>query len=214
MAAVPGHPPRALHDLASARTSGATSSRRSTSVPALCDHVHLPVQSGSTRVLRAMRRTYTREEYLEKIVLIREAGGRSASRRTSSWAFPARPSEDFEQTLSLLDAAQYRRRVLVSNIRRGRIRRRAPMADAVPEEEKARRLASRCRSASAEIQVQRNKSLVGQTFEVLVDGAGAHRESQWSGRTSSNRVLNFTSPRDRPFGTISCKFANNGRGSE
>src|SRR6202795_3918532 len=77
------------------------------SVPALCDHVHLPVQSGSTRVLRAMQRTYTREEYLEKIALIRSARRSISVTSDIIVGFPGETEEDVADTLSLLDAAQY-----------------------------------------------------------------------------------------------------------
>src|SRR6202795_1908360 len=77
------------------------------SVPALCDHVHLPVQSGSTRVLRAMQRTYTREEYLEKIALIRSARRSISVTSDIIVGFPGETEGDVADTLSLLDAAQY-----------------------------------------------------------------------------------------------------------
>src|SRR5579863_8885283 len=75
--------------------------------PELCDHVHLPVQSGSTRILRAMLRTYTREEYLEKIAMIREARRPISVTSDIIVGFPGETEEDLEETLSLLDAAQY-----------------------------------------------------------------------------------------------------------
>jgi tRNA-2-methylthio-N6-dimethylallyladenosine synthase len=159
---------------------------------ALCDHVHLPVQSGSTRVLRAMKRTYTREEYLEKIGLIR--GARRPISITTDFivGFPGETDEDFDETLSLLDVAQYDGTFSFQYSPRPHTAA-ALMADPVPESEKARRLQA-LQERQRGIQVQRNQSLVGQTFEVLVEGA-SRRESQWSGRTSSNRVLNFTSSR-------------------
>src|ERR1035438_9372309 len=75
--------------------------------PQLCEHVHLPVQSGSTAVLRAMQRTYTREEYLEKIALIRAANRPIAITTDVIVGFPGETEKDLEDTLSLLDAAQY-----------------------------------------------------------------------------------------------------------
>jgi tRNA-2-methylthio-N6-dimethylallyladenosine synthase len=161
------------------------------SVPTLCDHVHLPVQSGSTRVLRSMQRTYTRDEYLEKIALIRSA--RRAISVTSDIivGFPGETEEDLAATLSLLDAAQYdgvfafqySPRPNTSSLQ---------MADTISEQEKGRRLAI-VQDRQREIQVVRNHELVGQTFEVMVDGA-SRRPGQWAGRTSSNRILNFSSP--------------------
>src|ERR1700722_10569172 len=76
-------------------------------VPELCDHVHLPVQSGSTRILRAMRRTYTREEYLEKVAWIREARRPMSITSDIIVGFPGEREEDFEESVSLLDAVGY-----------------------------------------------------------------------------------------------------------
>src|SRR5665213_1609414 len=124
--------------------------------PQVCDHVHLPVQSGSTRVLRAMLRTYTREEYLEKIALIR------AARRTISVTsdiivgFPGETEEDFEETLSLLDVAQYDGVFAFQYSPRPNTSAQH-MPDAIPEEEKGRRLA-RLMDYQRDIQQRRNLS--------------------------------------------------------
>src|SRR5213594_2330293 len=75
--------------------------------PKICDHVHLPVQSGSTRVLRAMQRTYSREEYLEKIAMMRAASRPIAITTDIIVGFPGETESDFEETLSLLDEVQY-----------------------------------------------------------------------------------------------------------
>src|SRR5689334_13319108 len=158
--------------------------------PALCDHVHLPVQSGSTRVLRAMQRTYTREEYLEKISLIRRARRPISITTDFIVGFPGETEQDFGETLSLLDAAQFDGAFVFQYSPRPHTPA-AVMADAVPESEKQRRLQTVLERQRA-IQTQRNQSLAGQVFEVLVEGA-SRRETQWTGRTSSNRVLNFTS---------------------
>jgi tRNA-2-methylthio-N6-dimethylallyladenosine synthase len=158
--------------------------------PALCDHVHLPAQSGSTRVLRAMQRTYTREEYLEKIALIRNAR-RSISITTDIIVgFPGETGFEFEETLSLLDEVRYDGLFSFKYSPRPNTPALS-MADPVPEEEKGRRL-SVLQEEQRQIQSVRNAALVGQTLEVLVEGK-SRRENQWAGHTSSNRVLNFTS---------------------
>jgi tRNA-2-methylthio-N6-dimethylallyladenosine synthase len=167
------------------------------SIPELCDHVHLPVQSGSSRILRAMQRTYTREEYLEKIAMIRAARRPISVTSDIIVGFPGEADEDLEDTLSLLDAAQYdgvyafqySPRPNTSSLHKD---------DAIPAQEKGRRLAV-VQDHQREIQVARNNQLLGQTFEVLVDGA-SRRPGQWSGRSSSNRILNFTSPCTRLLG--------------
>ena len=166
-------------------------------VPELCDHVHLPVQSGSTRILREMLRTYTREEYLEKIAMIREARRPISVTSDIIVGFPGETEEDVEETLSLLDAAQYDGVFTFQYSPRPNTTAQH-MPDAISEEEKGRRLA-RVMDRQREIQRARNEALVGQTFEVLVDGA-SRRAGQWSGRCSSNRILNFTSPQENLLG--------------
>jgi tRNA-2-methylthio-N6-dimethylallyladenosine synthase len=159
--------------------------------PGVCDHVHLPVQSGSTRVLRAMQRTYTREEYLEKIALIRSAQRPISITTDIIVGFPGETDEDFAETLNLLDEAQYDGAYIFKYSPRPNTSAKS-MPDAIPEEEKGRRL-SVLQERQRQIQTVRNESLVGQTFEVLVDG-DSWREGQWAGRTSSNRMVNFNSP--------------------
>ena len=161
-------------------------------VPEICDHVHLPVQSGSTRVLRAMQRTYTREEYMEKIALIRAARRPISLTSDIIVGFPGETDRDFEETLSLLDVAQYDSTFSFQFSPRPNTPA-LRMPDAVPEEEKGRRLAV-LQQRQREIQTARNQTRVGQTFEVHVDGA-SRKAGQWAGRTSSNHILNFTSPR-------------------
>src|SRR2546427_5106699 len=158
--------------------------------PALCDHVHLPVQAGSTRVLRAMQRTYTREEYLEKIGLIRRARRPISITTDIIVGFPGESEQDFEETLSLLDAAQFDGAFSFQYSPRPHTPA-AVMADPVPPGGKLRRLQA-LQERQRAIQLRRNQGLEGQVFEVLVEGP-SRRETQWTGRTSSNRVLNFTS---------------------
>jgi tRNA-2-methylthio-N6-dimethylallyladenosine synthase len=166
-------------------------------VPAICEHVHLPVQSGSTKLLRAMARTYTREEYLEKIALLRAAKREISLTTDIIVGFPGEAEKEFEETLSLLDAAQfdgafsfkYSPRPNTPSLK---------MKDAIPEEEKSRRLGILLEK-QREIQRKRNERLVGETIEVMVEGK-SRREQQWSGRTSSNRVVNFTSREEKSLG--------------
>jgi tRNA-2-methylthio-N6-dimethylallyladenosine synthase len=165
--------------------------------PALCDHIHLPVQSGSTRVLRAMKRTYTREEYLEKIDLIRSARRPISITTDIIVGFPGETEADFEETLDLLDVAQYDGAFSFKFSPRPNTAAQH-MPDAIPEEEQGRRLTV-LQERQRQIQTRRNETLVGQTCEVLVDGRSA-RQGQWAGRTSSNRVVNFSSPRTNLLG--------------
>jgi tRNA-2-methylthio-N6-dimethylallyladenosine synthase len=166
-------------------------------VPALCDHIHLPVQSGSTRVLQSMRRTYSREEYLEKISCIRRAQRPITVTTDIIVGFPGETERDFEDTITLLEAVRYDGVFSFKYSPRPNTPALS-MADAIPEEEKGRRLAI-LQDRQRQIQIERNENLVGETFEVLVDGRHAAR-GQWSGRTTGNRVLNFTSRRESILG--------------
>ncbi|HVN08088.1 MAG TPA: tRNA (N6-isopentenyl adenosine(37)-C2)-methylthiotransferase MiaB [Patescibacteria group bacterium] len=165
--------------------------------PNICDQVHLPVQSGSTAVLRRMLRTYTREEYLEKIAMLRGARRPIALSTDIIVGFPGETDEEFADTLSLLDAAQFDQIFSFKFSPRPNTAA-GQMHDALPEEEKGRRLAVLL-ERQRQIQLARNQSLVGQSFEVLVDNRG-HKPGQWAGRTTSNRVVNFLSPRSDLLG--------------
>jgi len=166
--------------------------------PKVCEHVHLPVQSGSTKVLQAMQRTYTREQYLEKVAMIRGARRPIAITTDIIVGFPGESEADFEETLSLLDQVRYDSlfsfkyspRPNTASLR---------LNDVVPEEEKSRRLAV-LQDKQREIQSAGNKQLIGETFEVLVSGK-SRRENQWSGYTSSCRLANFTSHAKELLGT-------------
>jgi tRNA-2-methylthio-N6-dimethylallyladenosine synthase len=156
----------------------------------ICNHVHLPVQSGSSRVLRAMQRTYSREEYVEKIAMIRSAKRRTAITTDVIVGFPGETAADFDQTLSLLDAVKYdgvfsfkyspRPNTLAST-----------MLDAIPEEEKSFRLGL-LQEKQRVIQSETLQSLLGEVYEVHVDGK-SKKENSWYGHSSCNRVVSLTS---------------------
>ncbi len=167
-------------------------------IPALCDHIHLPVQSGSTRILKAMRRTYTRDEYLEKIASIRAARRPISLTSDIIVGFPGETEEDFQDTLTLLTASQYDGVYSFKYSPRPNTPALS-MDDAIPEDEKSRRLAA-LMDHQRQIQIARNDALIGQSFEVHVDGHNPQKKI-WGGRTSCNRLLNFTSPLDTLLGT-------------
>lgn len=158
--------------------------------PRLCEHVHLPVQSGSTRVLERMRRGYSREEYLERIGWIRSARRPISITTDIIVGFPGETDEDFADTLSLLETVQFDG-VFAFKYSPRPDTPAAQWEDQIPEEEKGRRLAVLL-DRQREIQQQRNAAWVGRSVEVLVDGWHQSRQ-QWTGRTSGNRVVNFTS---------------------
>ena len=166
-------------------------------IPALCDHIHLPVQSGSTRILKAMRRTYTRDEYLEKVASIRAARRPISITSDIIVGFPGESDEDFADTLSLLTASQYDGVYSFKYSPRPNTPALS-MDDAIPEDEKSRRLAA-LMDHQRQIQIARNDALVGANFEVHVDGHNPQKQV-WGGRTTCNRLLNFTSPLDTLLG--------------
>ena len=164
----------------------------------ICDHVHLPAQSGSTEVLRAMQRTYSREEYLDKIAMMRDASRPIAITTDIIVGFPGETDADFGQTLSLLEEVRYDSLYAFKYSPRPNTPSLA-MKDAIPEEEKSRRLAL-LQERQREIQTAKNATLVGETFEILVSGK-SRRENQWFGYSTSHRVLNFASQEKELLGT-------------
>jgi len=160
-------------------------------VPTLCDHVHLPVQSGSTRMLDAMQRLYTRDQYLERIAWMKSAKREISITTDMIVGFPGETESDFAETLSLLDevgydavfAFKYSPRPNTPSIK---------LEDAIPDEEKARRL-DVLMSRQREIQITNYKRYIGAKCEVMVEGKNEAR-SQWMARTSHNKTLNFTAP--------------------
>ena len=161
------------------------------SVPTLCDHVHLPVQSGSTRVLDAMQRLYTREEYLERISWI-QAARRDISITTDLIVgFPGETERELEETLSLLDLVGYDSAFTFKYSPRPNTPA-LQLDDAIPDAEKARRLAV-VNEKQRQVSAHRNKRHLGQIIEVMVEGKNAAR-GQWVGRTSQIKVMNFTVP--------------------
>jgi len=168
------------------------------SEPKLCNHVHLPVQSGSTKVLREMKRTYTREEYLEKIAMIRDAARPIAITTDVIVGFPGESEADFNDTLSLLEVVKFDAMFTFKYSPRPNTSA-MHMDDAIPEEEKCRRLAILL-ERQREIQTTKHQTMLGSTWEVLVSGKSRH-ENQWSGYTSSHRIINFASSAHELLGT-------------
>jgi tRNA-2-methylthio-N6-dimethylallyladenosine synthase len=160
-------------------------------VQALCDHVHLPVQSGSTRVLDAMQRLYSREQYLERINWMKSARRQISITTDVIVGFPGETEADFMETLSLLEEVGYDG---VFSFKYS-ARPNTPaltLDDAIPEAEKSRRLEV-LMSKQKEIQKTRYRKYVGTECEVMVEGHNDAR-AQWIGRTSQNKTLNFTAP--------------------
>jgi tRNA-2-methylthio-N6-dimethylallyladenosine synthase len=158
-------------------------------VPALCDHVHLPVQSGSTRVLEAMQREYTREDYLQRIAWIKSARREISITTDIIVGFPSEVEAEFEETLTLLDEVGYDGTFSFKYSPRPNTPAQI-MADSIPDAEKARRLAI-LQEHQRDIQKRLSARHVGQILEVMVEGKNEAR-GQLIGRTSQNKTLNFT----------------------
>ena len=178
------------------------------SVPALCGHIHLPVQSGSSRILKEMRRTYTRAEYLERISWIRAAQRESSITTDIIVGFPGETDAEFTETLSLLDGVKFDGVFAFKYSPRPNTSAK-DMPDAIPEEVKSQRLAI-LQQRQREIQISENQKFLASEFEVLVDGRHESR-GQWSGRTTSNRIVNFTSPAQNLLGQY-CQVKITGAG--
>jgi tRNA-2-methylthio-N6-dimethylallyladenosine synthase len=158
-------------------------------LPSLCEHIHLPLQSGSSTILKRMRRTYTRERYLDRIALIREHVPDCAITTDIIVGFPGETEGDFEQTLSLAEEVGYDGAfTFIYSPRRGT--EAATLPDQVPHEVKVQRL-ERLVEVVQRRAAERAQRFVGQTLEVLVEGPSRHDPSRLRGRCRHNKVVNF-----------------------
>jgi len=161
-------------------------------MPALCQHLHLPVQSGANRILAAMNRGYTREQYLDRVAALRSACPDIALTTDLIVGFPGETEADFQETLSLMGEAAFDAAFSFKYSPRPQTRA-ASLPDQVPEAVKAARLA-RLQALQAELTLRSNARLVGQVSEVLVEGASRRSPRELSGRLRTNQVVNFPGP--------------------
>ena len=163
--------------------------RAMASLPAVCPWLHLPVQSGSTRVLELMNRGYSREHYLGLVDLVRQHCPQITLGTDIIVGYPGETEQEFQQTLSLLDRVQYDTVYSFKySVRPGTTA--ADQPDDVPEADKARRLAQ-LQGRQDEITRQRLARFVGQTLQVLVEGPSRRGLPQLSGRSPGNHVVNL-----------------------
>ena len=162
-------------------------------LPKICRHLHLPVQSGSTRVLEAMRRRYTRESYLDLVARIRASLPDVALSTDMIVGFPGETAADFDDTLSLTAAVRYTSMFSFKYSPRPNTLAAKRLHDEVDEEEKTRRIVA-LQALQRDIQSGLNEALVGRTLEVLVDAASRRRDTELSGRTTTNVVVNLPGP--------------------
>ena len=159
-------------------------------LPKVCRHLHLPVQSGSTRVLSAMRRRHTREHYLDLVHRLRDAMPDIALSTDMIVGFPGETPEDFEETLSLTSAVRFHSMFSFKYSPRPNTLALKRLPDDVPEEEKTRRIVE-LQALQGQIQQDLYAGYIGRTLEVLVDSTSRRRSWEVSGRTSGNTVVNF-----------------------
>jgi tRNA-2-methylthio-N6-dimethylallyladenosine synthase len=162
-------------------------------LPKICRHLHLPVQSGSTAVLDAMRRRYTRDSYLELVDRIRESLPDVALSTDMIVGFPGETERDFDDTLSLTARVRYHSMFSFKYSPRPNTLAEKRLADDVAEDEKTRRIVA-LQAAQRAIQTELNAGLVGTAVDVLVDAASRRRDTEVSGRTSQNVVVNVPGP--------------------
>jgi tRNA-2-methylthio-N6-dimethylallyladenosine synthase len=158
-------------------------------LPALCDHIHLPLQSGSSPVLKRMRRTYTRERYLDRVALIREHVPDCSITTDIIVGFPGETEGDFEQTLEVAEAVGYDGAfTFVYSPRRGT--EAAVLPDQVPHDVKVARMERLVEVVQRRAR-ERAQRFVGRTLEVLVEGPSRNDPSRLRGRSRHNKVVNF-----------------------
>jgi tRNA-2-methylthio-N6-dimethylallyladenosine synthase len=159
-------------------------------LPKVARHLHLPVQSGSTRVLAAMRRRHTRERYLELIASLREAMPDIALSTDMIVGFPGETAADFEDTLSLTAAVRYHSMFSFKYSPRPNTLATKRLPDDVSDEVKTERIVA-LQALQREIQGELYRAAIGRTERVLVEARSRRREWELSGRTSGNTVVNF-----------------------
>jgi tRNA-2-methylthio-N6-dimethylallyladenosine synthase len=156
----------------------------------VCEHAHLPLQSGSTRILKAMRRTYSRERYLRLAEEMRTAIPDLALSTDLIVGFPGETDEDFEHTVTAVEEVGYDSAfTFVFSPRRGT--EAAEMAEQVPDEVKHERI-ERLIEVVQRVAEARNQERIGRVEEVLVEGPSRTDESLLRGRTRRNTTVNFT----------------------
>jgi tRNA-2-methylthio-N6-dimethylallyladenosine synthase len=156
---------------------------------AVCEHVHLPLQSGSSRVLKAMRRTYSRERYLALVERLRDAIPDLALGTDIIVGFPGETEADFEETLAVVDEVRYESAyTFIYSPRAGT--EAATLPDQVPEDAKHERL-ERLVGAVQRVAAERNAARVGLVEEVLVEGPSRTDPTLLRGRTRRNTTVNF-----------------------
>jgi tRNA-2-methylthio-N6-dimethylallyladenosine synthase len=178
-------------------------------LPKICRHLHLPVQSGSTRVLEAMRRRYTRGSYLDLVARIRETLPDVALSTDMIVGFPGETAADFDETMTLAAEVRYHSMFSFKYSERPNTLAAKRLPDDVPEREKTRRIVA-LQALQREVQTSLNEAMVGRELEVLVDAASRRRGTELSGRASSNVVVNLPGPAEWIGRTVAVRIERAG----
>ncbi len=165
--------------------------------PNIARHIHLPVQSGSDKVLKAMNRKYTREWYLDRVAAIRRILPDAGLSTDMFTGFHDETEEDFQETLSLMREAGFDSAFMFKYSERPGTLASRTMPDNVPEEVKIDRL-NRMIALQNELSLESNRHDIGREFEVLVEGVSKRNAGELFGRTSQNKVAVFPAGTARP----------------
>ncbi len=166
-------------------------------LPKVCKHLHMPVQSGSTSILKAMRRRYSREDYVELVASIRQTIPGVAISTDMIVGFPGETEADFEETLSLTRDIGFQSMYTFKYSPRPRTLAGQRYVDDVPEPEKSRRIVA-LQQLQRTVQTDIMAGMVGKSYAVLIDGPSRRRPDEWAGRTDGNIIVNVAWPAQTP----------------
>jgi len=159
-------------------------------LPSLCEHIHLPLQSGSSRVLKAMQRTYNRERYMDRVAMIRDIVPDCAISTDIIVGFPGETDAEFEETMEVVNEVRYDSAfTFIYSPRRGTAA--AELTDQIPHEVKRARMEPLVEAVQRHA-TERSQRFVGRTMEVLVEGPSRTDPSKSRGRIRHNKTVNFT----------------------
>jgi tRNA-2-methylthio-N6-dimethylallyladenosine synthase len=159
-------------------------------LPSLCEHIHLPLQSGSSQILKRMRRTYNRQRYLDRVALIREHVPDCAISTDIIVGFPGETEDEFQETLDVVEQVRYDS-AFTFNFSPRRGTEAADFADQIPHPVKRERM-ERLVAAVQRIATERAQRFVGRELDVLVEGPSRTDPDRLRGRTRHNKTVNFT----------------------
>lgn len=157
----------------------------------ICNYIHLPVQSGSTRILQLMNRTYTREWYMAKVDRIREIIPGCGISSDIITGFCTETEEDHQETLSIMEYSAYDYSYMFFYSERPGTLAQRRYKDDIPEDIKKRRLAEVV-DIQNRLSLESNKKDIGKIFKVLIESSSKKSENDWMGRTSENKVMIFS----------------------